>query len=123
MPIYQLVATDARARRDGAFLEDLGRYEPKKKPHAISIKEDRVAYWLSVGAQPTTTARSILSNSGLLLKLHLERKGKSAEEIAAAMEKWRKKRDERLLRNLKKKALRRKKKKEAEAKAKETAAS
>ncbi len=123
LPIYQLVATDARARRDGAFLEDLGRYEPKKKPHSITLKEDRVAYWLSVGAQPTTTARSVLSNSGLLLKLYLEKKGKSAEEIAAEMEKWRKKRDERLARNLKKKALRRKKKKEAEAKAKEAAAS
>lgn len=123
LPIYQLVATDARARRDGAFLEDLGRYEPKKKPHSIMLKEDRVAYWLSVGAQPTTTARSVLSNSGLLLKLYLEKKGKSAEEIATEMEKWRKKRDERLARNLKKKALRRKKKKEAEAKAKEAAAS
>jgi small subunit ribosomal protein S16 len=123
VPIYQLVAADARARRDGAFLEDLGRYEPKKKPHTISIKEDRVAYWLSVGAQPTATARSILRQSGLLLKLHLRRKGKSEEEIAAEMEKWLKQRDERLMRNLQKKALRRKKKKEAEAKAKEGAAS
>lgn len=121
MPIYQLVATDARARRDGAFLEDLGRYEPKKKPHTVTLKEDRVAYWLSVGAQPTATARSLIRSTGLLLRLHLERKGKSAEEIAAEMEKWRQQRDARLKRNLEKKALRRKKKKEAEAKAKEAA--
>jgi small subunit ribosomal protein S16 len=119
LPIYQLVATDARERRDGKFIEDLGRYEPTKRPHSVMLKEDRVAYWLGVGAQPTSTARSVISGTGLLLKLYLKKKGKSEDEVNAEMEKWAKKRAEGLKRRLARKSIRRKAKKDAEAKAKE----
>ncbi len=116
LPIYQIVAADARERRDGAFLEVLGQYAPKARPHKIELKEDRVAYWLSVGAQPTDTARSLIRSTGLLYRLYLKRKGKSEEEINAAMQKWQETRNARLMRNLERKARRRKAKKEAEAK-------
>ncbi len=113
LPIYQIVATDARARRDGAFLEVLGYYAPKARPHKVELKEDRVAYWLSVGAQPTDTARSLIRGTGLLYRLYLKKKGKSEEEIHAAMQKWEETRKARLARNLERKARRRKAKKEA----------
>lgn len=116
LPIYQIVATDARARRDGAFLEILGQYAPKARPHKVELKEDRVAYWLSVGAQPTDTARSVISGTGLLYRLYLKKKGKSEEEINAEMQKWQEAKTARLQRNLQRKARRRRAKKEAEAK-------
>jgi len=116
LPIYQIVATDARARRDGAFLEVLGQYTPKARPHKVELKEDRVAYWLSIGAQPTDTARSLIRGTGLLYRLYLKKKGKSEEEINAEMQKWEEMRKARLMRNLERKARRRKAKKEAEAK-------
>jgi small subunit ribosomal protein S16 len=121
LPIYQIVATDARARRDGAFLEVLGQYAPKARPHKVELKEDRVAYWLGVGAQPTDTARSVIRGTGLLHRLYLKKKGKSEDEINAEMQKWQEARDARLTRNLARKARRRKAKKEAEAKKAESA--
>jgi small subunit ribosomal protein S16 len=121
LPIYQIVATDARARRDGAFLEILGQYAPKARPHKVELKEDRVAYWLSVGAQPTDTARSVISGTGLLHRLYLKKKGKSEDEINAEMQKWQEAKTARLQRNLQRKARRRRAKKEAEAKKSEQA--
>ncbi|RMH65811.1 MAG: 30S ribosomal protein S16 [Bacteroidetes bacterium] len=85
-PIYSVVATDARHPRDGRFIEDLGRYRPLDEPAQVSLNEERVLYWLKQGAQPTDTVRSLLRRYGLMLALHLERKGKSAEEIAEAVE-------------------------------------
>lgn len=123
LPIYQIVATDSRARRDGAFLEVLGQYSPKARPHKVTLKEDRVAYWLSVGAQPTDTARSLIRGTGLLYRLYLKRKGKSEDEINAAMQQWAETQKARLARNLERKARRRKAKKAAEAAKKEESAS
>ncbi|MFN3598017.1 MAG: 30S ribosomal protein S16, partial [Rubricoccaceae bacterium] len=88
-PVYALVAADARAPRDGRFIEDLGRYEPVAQPARVSIKAERVLYWLQQGAQPSDTARSLLSREGILLHLHLLRKGKAEDEIQAALEAFR----------------------------------
>lgn len=85
LPIWAVVAADVRAPRDGRYIEDLGRYCPLDEPAGIELKEDRVLYWLEVGAQPTETVRSLLSKQGILLGLHLRRKGKSAEEIEEAV--------------------------------------
>ncbi|THB74406.1 MAG: 30S ribosomal protein S16 [Desulfobacteraceae bacterium] len=63
-PFYRIVAADAEAPRDGRFLENLGTYDPMVDPAAISLKEDRVNYWLSQGAKPTTTVQSILKKQG-----------------------------------------------------------
>ncbi|HET9135646.1 MAG TPA: 30S ribosomal protein S16, partial [Candidatus Kapabacteria bacterium] len=75
LPIFKLVAADARAKRDGRFIESLGQYRPKNNPgEKLQYDEARVMHWLRVGAQPTDTVRSLLSSEGILLKFHLEKK-------------------------------------------------
>ncbi len=58
---YRIIAADEGSRRDGSFLEQLGTYDPNKKPAAVALKQERVAYWLGVGAQPTDTVRTLLN--------------------------------------------------------------
>lgn len=88
MPMYQIVAADSRAARNGKFLEVLGRYEPLHDPMVISTTEGRVFYWLSTGALPTDTVRSLFQRSGLWVKWTLTRQGVEPGKIAAEMEKW-----------------------------------
>ena len=71
-PIYDIVVADARAPRDGKFIEKLGQYNPQSTPAAITLKDDRAVYWLMVGAEPTDTTRKILSVRGVMLKKHLQ---------------------------------------------------
>jgi len=52
-PFYRIVAMDSQAKRDGRYLELLGTYDPRQDPPAVTLKADRVRYWLSVGARPT----------------------------------------------------------------------
>ena len=59
-PFYRIVAADSRAPRDGKFLETVGTYDPRQQPSAVTLKEDRIRYWLDNGAQPTETVRGIL---------------------------------------------------------------
>ena len=68
---YHIVIADSRAPRDGKFIERIGSYNPNTNPATIDMKFDRALYWLQVGAQPTDTAKSILSKQGVLLKKHL----------------------------------------------------
>jgi len=84
-PFYAVVAADARAKRDGKFLEKLGTYNPNTNPATINLDVDAAVKWLENGAQPTDTARNILSYKGALLKHHLlggVRKGALTEEQA-----------------------------------------
>ena len=84
-PFYWIVAADARAKRDGKFLEKLGIYNPTTNPATIQLDVDSSVKWLQNGAQPTDTARNILSYKGALLKNHLAggvRKGALTEEEA-----------------------------------------
>lgn len=84
-PFYWIVAADSRAKRDGKFLEKLGTYNPNTNPASIDIKIDNAVQWLQNGAQPSDTARAILSYKGILLKHHLlggVRKGALTEEQA-----------------------------------------
>ena len=67
-PFYRVVASDATSPRDGRFIEVLGHYNPTKDPQIIELKEDRVRYWLGVGAQPSDTVRSLFRQKGLLRK-------------------------------------------------------
>ena len=64
-PFYRIVAADIEAPRDGRFLEALGTYDPMQEPVVITLKEDRIKYWLGEGAKPSTTVKSILKNKGL----------------------------------------------------------
>ena len=93
-PIWAVVAADARAPRDGRFIEDLGRYYPLEEPARVELKDDRIMHWLQVGAQPTDTVRSILSRQGLMLQLHMLRKGHKTGEIEAAVTDHRKRHTE-----------------------------
>ncbi len=84
-PFYWIVAADSRAKRDGKYLEKLGIYNPNTNPATIEVKVDNSVEWLNNGAQPTDTARAILSYKGVLLKHHLMggvRKGALTEEQA-----------------------------------------
>ena len=84
-PFYWIVAADARSKRDGKFLEKLGTYNPNTNPATIELDVDGSVKWLQNGAQPTDTARALLSYKGALLKHHLAggvRKGAFSEEEA-----------------------------------------
>ena len=70
-PFYWIVAADARAKRDGKFLEKIGTYNPNTNPASIHLDVDSAIKWLNNGAQPTDTARAILSYKGVLYKRHL----------------------------------------------------
>ncbi len=84
-PFYWIVAADARSKRDGKFLEKLGTYNPNTNPAQIDLNVDGAVKWLQNGAQPTDTARAILSYKGAMLKNHLAggvKKGALTEEEA-----------------------------------------
>ncbi|ASQ90584.1 30S ribosomal protein S16 [Prosthecochloris sp. GSB1] len=123
LPFYHIVAADSRAPRDGKFLEVIGHYQPTAKPHNVTLDKERAAYWLGVGAQPTTTVRCLIRSTGLLHELTLKRKGRSEEEITAEMENWEQREAERLQKRLDIKARRRQAKKAAEAAAQAAEAS
>ena len=65
-PFYRIVAADKEMPRDGRFLELLGTYDPMVEPVAITLKEDRINYWLGEGAKPSTTVASILKQKGMV---------------------------------------------------------
>ena len=84
-PFYWIVAADSRSKRDGKYLEKLGTYNPNVNPAEINLDVDGAVQWLDNGAQPTDTARAILSYKGVMLKKHLAggvRKGAFTEEQA-----------------------------------------
>jgi small subunit ribosomal protein S16 len=86
-PFYWIVAADARAKRDGKYLEKIGTYNPNVNPAIIDLNVDKAVDWLQKGAQPTDTAKNILSYKGAMLKNHLVggvRKGALTEEQAEA---------------------------------------
>ena len=66
-PHYRIVAVDHRAKRDGRVIEQIGTYNPMEPDHdkQAKVQPERVAYWLSVGAQPSETVASLLKRSGL----------------------------------------------------------
>ena len=89
-PIYKMVATDSRSPRDGKFLEAVGFYNPLTNPHTLDIMEDRVLYWLNVGAQPTHTVKSLLRQKGITLKKELLSKGLDEEKVKSELDNWQK---------------------------------
>ena len=84
-PFYWIVAADARSKRDGRYLEKLGTYNPNTNPATINLQFDNSVTWLEKGAQPTDTARTLLSYKGVMIKHHLNggvRKGAFTQEEA-----------------------------------------
>ena len=84
-PFYYIVVADARAPRDGRFIERIGSYNPNTNPATIDINFEKTLDWVNNGAQPTDTCRAILSYKGVLYKKHLEggvKKGALTQEQA-----------------------------------------
>lgn len=71
-PFYRVVVADARASRQGPYIEALGYYDPLPNPPTIVINEERALFWLKQGAQPTETAAGLLSRLGILEKFKKE---------------------------------------------------
>lgn len=83
--LYAVVVADARAPRDGRFIEKVGTYNPQTDPARVNLKAEPILGWLSKGAQPTHTVRTLLSKAGILYKRHLQlgvTRGKITEETA-----------------------------------------
>lgn len=84
---FHIVVADSRAPRDGRFIEQIGSYNPNTNPATILLNEERALAWLNVGAEPTPTAKRILSYEGVLLAKHLQggvKKGALTQEQADA---------------------------------------
>lgn len=64
-PHYRIIVQEARSKRDGRYVENLGHYNPLTEPSTIVVNAERVQYWLSVGAQPTEAVASILKRAGV----------------------------------------------------------
>jgi len=92
---FHIIAADSRAPRDGKFVERIGSYNPNTNPATIELNFERALYWMQNGAQPTDTARSILSDEGVLLRRHLDggvRKGALTQEQSdAKFQAWKEK--------------------------------
>jgi small subunit ribosomal protein S16 len=91
-PFYYIVVADARAPRDGRFIERLGSYNPNTNPATIDINFDKTLDWVNDGAQPTDTCRAILAYKGVLYKKHLQgglKKGAlTAEQVETKFQEW-----------------------------------
>jgi len=94
---YHVVIADERAKRDGKFIEKIGTYNPNTDPATIDLKFDRALHWVKIGAQPTDTARALLSYKGVMLKNHLDKGVEKGALTQAAADKkfdaWMKEKD------------------------------
>ncbi|GAB2533347.1 30S ribosomal protein S16 [Spirosoma aerophilum] len=72
MAMYDIVIAESTSPRDGRFIEKIGSYNPNTDPSTVVLKSERAVYWLMVGAQPTDTARSVLSHEGIMYRKHLQ---------------------------------------------------
>jgi small subunit ribosomal protein S16 len=62
-PFYRIVVKEKRGKRDGAYIENVGTYNPMTNPAEVNLKHDRIEHWISVGAQPTDTVKSLIKNN------------------------------------------------------------
>nr|HID12689.1 30S ribosomal protein S16 [Anaerolineae bacterium] len=85
-PSYRVVVADARAPRDGRFIEIIGFYNPRTDPETVRIKEDRALHWLSVGAQPTEPVARLLKKQGTLARFERLKQGEPLEALLAEAE-------------------------------------
>ncbi len=81
LDFYRIMVADSARARDGRFLEEIGLYDPKVTPASITLKEDRALEWLSKGATPSFTVKSILRRQGTLAKLEALRQGKDPASV------------------------------------------
>lgn len=82
-PFYRLVVTDSRSPRDGRFIESIGHYNPIAKPAEVKVDADKALDWLKKGAQPSDTARKLLSRAGVMERFDAWRYKKGEDGQAA----------------------------------------
>ena len=87
-PFYRLVALDSRKRRDGAYLANLGYYNPFNDPHEVELHTDEIVAWLGKGATLSETARSLLKAEGVMYRYSLVKQGLDAAEVERLMDEW-----------------------------------
>ena len=80
-PVYRIVVADSKSPRDGKFIEIVGQYAPRQKEGGLAVNEERVNYWMGVGAEPSDTVRSLLRKAGVLKKRH---EARLAEKLQGA---------------------------------------
>ncbi len=120
-PFYRLVVLDNRRRRDGAYLANLGYYNPFIEPHEVKLHGDEIIAWLKKGATVSGTAKALLRAEGILYRYSLIRQGLSDEEIATQVARWQEGADARTARRQQKLAEEARQAAEAKAKAAEAA--
>jgi small subunit ribosomal protein S16 len=120
-PIYKIVAADMRSPRDGRFIEAVGQYDPNVNPIFLTLKEERVFYWLRNGAQPTDTVRSLLQRKGVWLRWSLIRRGADDAKMQSIVERWQMQQTERPQREVDRNRRRAQRKKKAAEKPAEVA--
>ena len=76
-PFFHVVVADSHNRRDGRFIEILGNYDSTKEPAVINVDEDKAIDWMSKGAQPTDTVRSLFSKKGIMAKFDEKKRSKN----------------------------------------------
>ncbi len=83
-PFYRIVVADQRSPRDVRFIEQIGTYDPKQDPPAVTVDREKAEKWLSNGAQPSDTVRALLVKQGILPPLPPREQGAGAKKAAAA---------------------------------------
>jgi small subunit ribosomal protein S16 len=83
-PFYHVVATDSRAARDGKYIEDVGLFDPTRRPERIELKLERVAHWLKVGAKPSPTVAKLVKRATKAAAAPAPEKAPKAEKKAKA---------------------------------------
>ena len=78
-PFYRIVVADARAPRDGKFIDNLGYYDSTKQPAVVKVDEDKAMEWLGKGAQPTDTVKNLLKKEGVMKKWDEVKRAKKGE--------------------------------------------
>ena len=85
-PAYRIVVADSQSPRDGKFIEIIGQYAPRQSDEQkLNLNAERATYWLSVGAQPSDTVRSLLRRAGMLKARHEARLGRKLQNGAVAL--------------------------------------
>ena len=85
-PAYRIVVADSQSPRDGRFIEIIGQYAPRlSDEQKLNVDAERAKYWMSVGAQPSDTVRSLLRRAGVLRAIHEERLARKRQASAVAL--------------------------------------
>ena len=87
-PYFRIVVIDSRNRRDGAYVEQIGIYQPKHQPAIVKLEEEKALQWLKKGAIPSDTVRILLSERGLMMQHDMAKRNYAPEKIEEAVAKW-----------------------------------